>query len=88
MQSQNKSCLKCGYARTDADRSAPAYACPRCRAVYAKVEQARRALLVADTVPSAFDARPLRDTRRSDDRATGLRWLSRWLLRLIRGRAR
>jgi uncharacterized protein YbjQ (UPF0145 family) len=32
-----KKCLKCGYIRTSADRS-PDYACPKCQAIYAKVE--------------------------------------------------
>ena len=32
-----KQCLKCGYTRTSEDR-APDYACPKCQAVYAKVE--------------------------------------------------
>ena len=32
-----KQCLKCGYLRTLQDRG-PDYACPKCQAVYAKVE--------------------------------------------------
>lgn len=33
----SKLCLKCGYTRQSAD-DAPDYACPKCQAVYAKVE--------------------------------------------------
>ena len=80
MPSQDKSCLKCGYTRTPADRAAPGYACPRCRAVYAKVEEARRALLVADTVPSTFNDRPLRGAAPDEGQPTGLRGLLRAIL--------
>lgn len=34
-----KTCLKCGYMRTDSD-AAPQTECPQCGAIYAKVEQA------------------------------------------------
>lgn len=33
----NRKCLKCGHERTDSDTS-PEYECPRCGAIYAKVE--------------------------------------------------
>lgn len=53
-----KTCLKCGHRRTDADRAAPPHACPRCGAIYAKVEEARRAKALADTLPAPLDSGP------------------------------
>lgn len=35
-----RKCLKCGYERTPSDDYAPDYECPKCGAVYAKVEAA------------------------------------------------
>jgi uncharacterized membrane protein/predicted RNA-binding Zn-ribbon protein involved in translation (DUF1610 family) len=37
-----KTCLKCGHTRAAAD-AGPSYACPRCGAVYAKLEAAQNA---------------------------------------------
>jgi len=57
MSDTNKKCLKCGHARTEADGNAPDYACPKCGAVYAKVEAAMRAKeqARAAVVPSKAD---------------------------------
>jgi uncharacterized membrane protein len=41
-QGEHKTCLKCGHTRTPQDEG-PDYACPRCDAVYAKVEALHRA---------------------------------------------
>lgn len=38
----NKKCLKCGYVRTEGD-SGPDHSCPKCQAVYSKVEAAQAA---------------------------------------------
>jgi uncharacterized membrane protein len=43
MTSSYKSCLKCRYTRTAADESIPIIMCPKCGAIYAKVEAALQA---------------------------------------------
>ena len=40
-------CLKCNHTRTAADPG-PAYACPKCGAVYAKMQEAARAKRIAE----------------------------------------
>ncbi|QLG89387.1 hypothetical protein HQ393_14665 [Chitinibacter bivalviorum] len=44
----SKQCLKCAYTRQASD-AAPSYKCPRCGAIYAKVEAARQAAQVQQT---------------------------------------
>jgi len=53
----NKKCQKCGHVRSDADLNAPDYACPKCGAVYAKVEAALRSKAELATVPTRQGAR-------------------------------
>ena len=57
MSTENKKCQKCGYRREEADSNAPDYACPKCGAVYAKVEAALRSKADSSTVPSRPGAR-------------------------------
>lgn len=62
----SRQCLKCGYVRDSAD-PAPDYACPKCGAVYAKLEAARNAELDA----RELEARSARDAAiraENDDR--------------------
>jgi uncharacterized membrane protein len=48
-----KSCLKCGYTRTAADEATPNIMCPKCGAIYAKVEAAMQAQNAKDGLSSA-----------------------------------
>jgi len=57
MSITNKKCQKCSYVRSDADHKAPDYACPKCGAVYAKVEAALRERTDFATAPPRHGAR-------------------------------
>src|SRR5213596_207230 len=52
LQGESKACLKCGHTRTSSD-SGPDYACPKCGAIYAKLEAAQRAKHAALTEDEA-----------------------------------
>ncbi len=77
-----KSCLKCGYVRLPSDGE-PKYACPKCGAVYEKVQDALRALEKqrlpstgrgndsrVEVVRNAREAAGLRLSRKADSRDT------------------
>ncbi len=52
MTSSYKSCLKCRYTRTAADEATPTIMCPKCGAIYAKVEAAMQAMAANASRPS------------------------------------
>jgi uncharacterized membrane protein len=52
MSSNDKQCLKCGYVRGVGDEAAPIESCPKCGAIYAKVEAALREREAAGIKPA------------------------------------
>jgi uncharacterized membrane protein len=63
MTSSYKSCLKCRYTRTAADDATPAIMCPKCGAIYAKVEAAMQAKTAqandASVTPPSTSPKPM-----------------------------
>lgn len=53
MTPSRTNCLKCGYVRTAADHASPIDACPKCGAIYTKVEAALQARAAQDQARSA-----------------------------------
>ena len=56
VQSEPKTCLKCGYQRRSSD-AGPIESCPSCGAIYAKVEAAQRAKEAAQAPVARPEAR-------------------------------
>ena len=56
-----KLCLRCSYERTDSD-TAPEGECPRCGAIYARVEEGRQAAAAAAQARAAIALRNRRPT--------------------------
>jgi len=59
MSGKEKKCLKCGHVRTSVDNNVPEHSCPKCGAVYAKIEAAMR----AKAVPASVSAPSQRATQ-------------------------